>query len=193
MIGAFRYLYRRAEGEVQKPRRLVSTRHALPIARLAEINACVAATGDDPALDVSCCASMSRRAPSCTNGSDPLVYAESESGTRRPQLTPVRTRTDRGRPARSTSNSADLARTVVLPNGCDEVPSTFHGSSRPRRVSMLFRARFSSSSTTFSDVSSMISATSESEKPRTSRRSSAARARGWRHCRAAMAPGEPLT
>jgi integrase/recombinase XerC len=63
MIGAFRYLYRRAEADglitaaenpaqkVQKPRRLVSTRHALPVARLAEINACVAATGDDPALD----------------------------------------------------------------------------------------------------------------------------------------------
>jgi integrase/recombinase XerC len=63
MIGAFRYLYRRAEADglitaaenpaqkVQKPRRLVSTRHSLPIARLAEINACVAATGDDPALD----------------------------------------------------------------------------------------------------------------------------------------------
>jgi integrase/recombinase XerC len=63
MIGAFRCLYQHAEADdlitagqnpaqkVKKPRRPVSTRYALPNARLAEINACVAATGDDPALD----------------------------------------------------------------------------------------------------------------------------------------------
>jgi integrase/recombinase XerC len=62
-IAALRCLYRRAEADgfiseadnpalkVAKPRRLVSTRRALPDARLAEINEVVASTGDDPALD----------------------------------------------------------------------------------------------------------------------------------------------
>jgi integrase/recombinase XerC len=36
---------------VAKPRRLKSTRHAVPDARLAEINEVAATTGDDPALD----------------------------------------------------------------------------------------------------------------------------------------------
>jgi len=36
---------------VAKPRRLKSTRHAVPDARLAEINEIAATTGDDPALD----------------------------------------------------------------------------------------------------------------------------------------------
>jgi hypothetical protein len=37
--------------KVDKPRRLKSTRHAVPDARLAEINEVAATTGDDPALD----------------------------------------------------------------------------------------------------------------------------------------------
>ena len=37
--------------KVAKPRRLKSTRHAVPDARLAEINEVAATTGDDPALD----------------------------------------------------------------------------------------------------------------------------------------------
>jgi site-specific recombinase XerD len=37
--------------KVDKPRRLTSTRRAVPDTRLAEINQVVAATGDDPALD----------------------------------------------------------------------------------------------------------------------------------------------
>ncbi len=37
--------------KVGKPRRLKSTRHAVPDARLAEINEVAATTGDDPALD----------------------------------------------------------------------------------------------------------------------------------------------
>ncbi|MDT5025609.1 MAG: integrase/recombinase XerC, partial [Micromonosporaceae bacterium] len=37
--------------KVDKPRRLKSTRHAVPDARLAEINQVAATTGDDPALD----------------------------------------------------------------------------------------------------------------------------------------------
>jgi hypothetical protein len=65
MIGAFRYLYQRAEADglisaaenpdrkVKKPRRLASTRYALPNARLAEINACVAATGGRPCVGQS--------------------------------------------------------------------------------------------------------------------------------------------
>jgi hypothetical protein len=36
---------------VAKPRRLPSTRRAVPGTRLAEINQAAAATGDDPALD----------------------------------------------------------------------------------------------------------------------------------------------
>lgn len=62
-ITALRCLYRHAvadnllsEGDnpaskVGKPRRLKSTRHAVPDARLAEINQVAATTGDDPALD----------------------------------------------------------------------------------------------------------------------------------------------
>jgi integrase/recombinase XerC len=38
-------------GKVDKPRRLKSTRHAVPDTRLAEINQTAATTGDDPALD----------------------------------------------------------------------------------------------------------------------------------------------
>jgi hypothetical protein len=37
--------------KVPKPRRLTSTRHAVPDARLAEINHVAATTGNDPALD----------------------------------------------------------------------------------------------------------------------------------------------
>lgn len=62
-ISALRCLYRRAEADgflteaenpalkVAKPKRLVSTRRALPDARLAELNEAAAAGGDDPALD----------------------------------------------------------------------------------------------------------------------------------------------
>jgi integrase/recombinase XerC len=63
LVAALRCLYRRAVGDgliaeaddparkVAKPRRLPSTRRAVPEARLAEINAVAAATGDDPELD----------------------------------------------------------------------------------------------------------------------------------------------
>jgi integrase len=62
-ISALRCLYRRAEADgylseaenpalkVAKPKRLVSTRRALPDARLAEINDVAIGGGDDPALD----------------------------------------------------------------------------------------------------------------------------------------------
>ena len=63
LVAALRCLYQRAvddrlitEAEnparkVAKPRRLPTTRRALPDARLAEINETAAATGDDPELD----------------------------------------------------------------------------------------------------------------------------------------------
>jgi len=63
LVAALRCLYQRAvEDEliseagnparkVAKPRRLPSTRRALPDNRLAEINQVAAATGDDPELD----------------------------------------------------------------------------------------------------------------------------------------------
>jgi integrase len=63
VVAALRCLYRRAVADgliaeadnpaakVAKPRRLSSTRRAVPDARLAEINDVVASTGDDPALD----------------------------------------------------------------------------------------------------------------------------------------------
>ncbi|MFD1044415.1 tyrosine-type recombinase/integrase [Kibdelosporangium lantanae] len=63
LIGALRCLYRYAVAEdliserdnpaarVPKPRRLTSTRRALPEARLAEINEVAATTGNDPELD----------------------------------------------------------------------------------------------------------------------------------------------
>ena len=62
-MAALRCLYRRAVDDgliaeadnparkVAKPRRLPSTRRAVPDARLAEINQVAAATGDDPELD----------------------------------------------------------------------------------------------------------------------------------------------
>jgi integrase/recombinase XerC len=62
-IGAMRCLFRRAvangylteadnpASKVAKPRRLASSRRALPDDRLAEITAVAASTGDDPALD----------------------------------------------------------------------------------------------------------------------------------------------
>jgi integrase len=62
-ITALRCLYRHAVADnliseadnpaakVAKPRRLKSTRHAIPDARLADINQIAATTGDDPALD----------------------------------------------------------------------------------------------------------------------------------------------
>ncbi|GAA5139918.1 hypothetical protein GCM10023320_76750 [Pseudonocardia adelaidensis] len=63
LIAALRCLYRYAEDDklisrannpalkVAKPRRLPSTRHAVPDTRLAEINRIAATTGNDPALD----------------------------------------------------------------------------------------------------------------------------------------------
>ncbi|RKN51264.1 site-specific integrase [Micromonospora endolithica] len=63
LIAALRCLYKRAVADgfiaasdnpalkVAKPRRLPSTRRAVADARLAEINAIAASTGDDPALD----------------------------------------------------------------------------------------------------------------------------------------------
>ena len=63
MVAALRCLYRRAIDDgliteadnparkVAKPRRLLSTRRAVPDTRLAEINEVAAATGDDPELD----------------------------------------------------------------------------------------------------------------------------------------------
>jgi integrase/recombinase XerC len=63
VITALRCLYNQAVADsiisgadnpaskVAKPRRLKSTRHAVPDARLAEINEVAATTGDDPALD----------------------------------------------------------------------------------------------------------------------------------------------
>jgi integrase/recombinase XerC len=63
LVAALRCLYRRAVDDglvaeadnparkVAKPRRLPTTRRALPDARLAEINEAAAATGDDPELD----------------------------------------------------------------------------------------------------------------------------------------------
>ncbi|WP_216216941.1 tyrosine-type recombinase/integrase [Amycolatopsis aidingensis] len=63
LLAALRCLYKRAEADgliretdnparkVAKPRRLPSTRRALPHQRLAEVNEIAAATGDDPALD----------------------------------------------------------------------------------------------------------------------------------------------
>ena len=63
LIAALRCLYRHAEDDglitsqtnparkVAKPRRLPSTRRAVPDTRLAEINQAVATTGNDPALD----------------------------------------------------------------------------------------------------------------------------------------------
>jgi integrase/recombinase XerC len=63
LVAALRCLYRRAVDDgliaeadnparkVAKPRRLPTTRRALPDARLAEINQAAAATGDDPELD----------------------------------------------------------------------------------------------------------------------------------------------
>jgi integrase/recombinase XerC len=63
LVAALRCLYRHAEDDgliteagnparkVAKPRRLPSTRRALPDARLAEVNQAAAAGGDDPELD----------------------------------------------------------------------------------------------------------------------------------------------
>jgi len=63
LVAALRCLYRRAVDDgliaeadnparkVAKPRRLPTTRRALPDTRLAEINEVAAATGDDPELD----------------------------------------------------------------------------------------------------------------------------------------------
>lgn len=63
LIAALRCLYKRAVADghvaaadnpalkVAKPRRLPSTRRAVPDSRLAEINTVAASTGDDPALD----------------------------------------------------------------------------------------------------------------------------------------------
>ena len=63
LIAALRCIYRHAENDghvktadnpalkVAKPRRLPSTRRAIPDTRLAEINHVAATTGDDPALD----------------------------------------------------------------------------------------------------------------------------------------------
>jgi len=63
LVAALRCLYRRAVDDgligeadnparkVAKPRRLPSTRRAVPDTRLAEINEVAAATGDDPELD----------------------------------------------------------------------------------------------------------------------------------------------
>jgi len=63
LVAALRCLYRRAVDDgliteagnparkVAKPRRLPTTRRALPDARLAEVNEVAAATGDDPELD----------------------------------------------------------------------------------------------------------------------------------------------
>jgi site-specific recombinase XerD len=63
LIGALRCLYQFAvadgiisrddnpAAQISKPRRLLSTRHALPGQRLAEVFQAAAATGDDPALD----------------------------------------------------------------------------------------------------------------------------------------------
>ena len=63
LVAALRCLYRRAvedgliseaddpAGKVAKPRRLPSTRRAVPETRLAEINQVAATTGDDPELD----------------------------------------------------------------------------------------------------------------------------------------------
>jgi site-specific recombinase XerD len=63
LVAALRCLYRRAEDDgliaeadnparkVAKPRRLPSTRRAMPDTRLAEINQVAATTGDDPELD----------------------------------------------------------------------------------------------------------------------------------------------
>lgn len=63
LVAALRCLYRHAEDDgfidpadnparkVSKPRRLPSTRQAVPDARLAEIHHTAATTGDDPALD----------------------------------------------------------------------------------------------------------------------------------------------
>ena len=63
LVGALRCLYRHAEDDgliteagnparkVAKPRRLPSTRRAVPDVRLAEINQAAAAGGDDPELD----------------------------------------------------------------------------------------------------------------------------------------------
>ena len=63
LVAALRCLYRRAVDDgliseadnparkVAKPRRLPTTRRALPDARLAEINQVAATTGDDPELD----------------------------------------------------------------------------------------------------------------------------------------------
>jgi integrase/recombinase XerC len=63
LIAALRCIYRHAENDglvppgtnpalkVAKPRRLTSTRQAIPDAQLAEINQIAATTGNDPALD----------------------------------------------------------------------------------------------------------------------------------------------
>ena len=63
LVAALRCLYQRAVDDgliaetdnparkVAKPRRLPTTRRALPDTRLAEINEAAAATGDDPELD----------------------------------------------------------------------------------------------------------------------------------------------
>jgi integrase/recombinase XerC len=63
LVAALRYLYQRAVDDgliteadnparkAAKPRRLPTTRRALPDTRLAEINEIAAATGDDPELD----------------------------------------------------------------------------------------------------------------------------------------------
>src|SRR5437016_13945884 len=63
LVAALRCLYSRAAEDgliaeadnparkVAKPRRLPSTRRAVPEARLAEVNEVAAATGDDPELD----------------------------------------------------------------------------------------------------------------------------------------------
>ena len=63
LVAALRCLYKRAEDDgliteadnparkVAKPRRLPSTRRAVPDTRLAQINEAAATTGDDPELD----------------------------------------------------------------------------------------------------------------------------------------------
>lgn len=71
LVAALRCLYRRAVDDgligeadnparkVAKPRRLPTTRRALPDTRLAQINEITATTGDDPELDTLLCAGWS--------------------------------------------------------------------------------------------------------------------------------------
>ncbi|GIF77736.1 tyrosine-type recombinase/integrase [Asanoa siamensis] len=105
LVAALRCLYRRAEADglihesqnparkVAKPRRLPSTRRAVGDARLAEINAVAASSGDDPILD--CLLLRLHTETACRRGGalalrprdlDPdlsLIYLREKGGTTR--------------------------------------------------------------------------------------------------------------